>query len=111
MPTLLYGWKVDPSAIGLVSWISPSGGGVDFLHSGDELPDGRVVPQAVPITDSLEFPIADLSSIFKMKLNSFREGDIKDLSILAKKCGIPELGKLNKQQKENLDYLKIIIGL
>lgn len=57
-------------------------------------------------------PVADVMSIFLMKLNSFREKDSLDLLILARKLGIPkniERQSLNSTQKENLSLLKILL--
>jgi hypothetical protein len=55
--------------------------------------------------------IADINSIFLLKLNSFREKDLFDLVVLTHKVGIPEnLNKkysLNETQLHNLETVKM----
>ena len=103
------GWHRDPEAVGLISWISPSGGYVDFLQGGHEYPGGRKNPSSVSIDTSIsEFPVADVASVFKLKLNSERQKDLLDLVALARRTGVPPssaLGKLNAQQRENLQMI------
>lgn len=105
------GWKWDMNAPGIPSWISPSGGTVDFLRRGDQIPDGPRIPKDIEQdTESNTVPIAAVKSIFKMKLDSYREKDLMDLVALARKTGIPELTGLNRQQRENLDYINLIVN-
>ncbi|NGX42223.1 MAG: hypothetical protein K940chlam7_00500 [Chlamydiae bacterium] len=109
-------WRRDHESLGVVSWISPSGGYIDFLEAGHIYPSGHRNPYHIDkdldsIADGL--PVADLASIFVMKLNSDRVQDLTDLVNLAKKRGIPKdlaRKKLNEQQKENLESIKIWIG-
>ena len=110
IPPIPYGWRQDMESIGLVSWISPSGGYVDFVVTGHQFPDGRVnkAPE-LEQNSPADYPIANLSTIFKMKLCSYRPQDLQDLVMLARKFGVPELTGLNKQQKENLDLVKLWI--
>lgn len=55
-------------------------------------------------------PIADLQSIFELKLNSSRVKDFTDLIALSRVVGIPtNLQASNETQKENLELLKMMI--
>lgn len=102
------GWSVDKEAIGVPSWISPTGGYVDFLQAGMEFPGGRKNPSKIGIDESVsDLPVADVPSIFRLKLNSERNKDLMDIIALARKTGVPkDLGKLNQQQKENLQMVE-----
>jgi hypothetical protein len=107
------GWRIDRAAIGVVSWISPSGGYVDFLIAGQNFPDNSKNPMNIgkdPESVKMGCPIADVLSLFIMKLNSFREKDMTDLLTLSLKLGIPnelERQALNHTQRENLSLLKM----
>lgn len=109
LPPPPVGWRADPQALGVPSWISPTGGHVDFLPAGHEFPGGRKNPSDIGQDTSVStLPVSDVASIFRLKLNSERNKDLMDLVALARKTGIPEtLGKLNAQQRENLDFLRI----
>jgi hypothetical protein len=102
------GWRRDPEAVGVPSWISPSGGYVDFLQGGHEYPGGRKNPSSVEIDNVFtDFPTASLKSMFRLKLNSERTKDLLDLVAVARKTGVPgDLGALNRQQRENLQQVK-----
>lgn len=101
--------------IGLISWISPSGGYVDFLVAGHRFPDNNINPMKIGVdVKSMEAgcPIADVASLFQLKLNSFREKDLTDLVALARKVGIPReiyRFKLNKTQQDNLTLVDLWI--
>lgn len=105
------GWRRDRNSIGVISWISPSGGYVDFLMANHVFPDNRKNPDKIgKDSDSNELPVADLVSLFQLKLNSHREKDLLDLVQLARKIGIPkniERHTLNSVQRENLELVKI----
>lgn len=111
LPSPLEGWRRDMESIGVTSWISPSGGFVDFLISGDRLPGGSITVKTVnkdPESINTGWPIADIASIFLLKLNSPRNKDLFDLVALACKVGIPKLtDRLNQQQTENLETIKM----
>jgi hypothetical protein len=47
LPPLPAGWRKDQTAVGVNSWISPSGGIVDFLTPGHRFPSGEIVPRRV----------------------------------------------------------------
>jgi hypothetical protein len=103
------GWHQDPEAPGVPSWISPSGGYVDFLIGGHEFPSGEKAPSHVDVDTSFELPVVSLKHLLAMKLNSMREKDLADCIALVRKIGrVPsklELGKMNNTQKENLDLV------
>jgi len=109
LPPLLPGWRVDKEATGTLSWISPSGGYVDFLYPSYQFPSGEAMVKIDKQKEG-ELPLADVASIFRMKLNSFRGRDFSDLAGIVRVIGhFPsekELGKLNETQKENLEFLK-----
>jgi hypothetical protein len=114
VPELPSGWRRDPEAIGLTSWISPSGGYVDFLIPGHEYPGGGRNPSRLdvsPETADTRYPVASWKSLMVLKLATHREKDLSDLMSLVRKLGkVPteaELGKLNRIQRENLDLIRI----
>lgn len=111
LPPPLEGWRRDMRSIGVTSWVSPSGGFVDFLVSGGQLPGGCITVKTVnkdPESINTGWPIADIASIFLLKLNSPRDKDLIDLVVLARKVGIPKLpDKLNQMQSENLETIKL----
>jgi len=107
------GWAVDRESPGTPSWISPTGGYVDFITPGREFPGGERSPKSIdhdPETFYTEFPVASWLSIFRLKLNSVREKDLADSIALVRSMGrVPaptELGKLNGTQRENLDLIQ-----
>ena len=112
LPNIPPGWKVDRASIGVPSWISPSRGYVDFLIAGAPLAENAGIPKQIkkdPDSEKMGCPIADLQSLFELKLDSSREKDLLDLLVLAKTVGIPRnLPSLNERQRENLEYLMIV---
>ncbi|MBA2368117.1 MAG: hypothetical protein H0V82_03730 [Candidatus Protochlamydia sp.] len=113
LPNPPIGWRRDLAACGVVSWIAPSGGYVDFLIAGHSFPDNTKNPKKIgidPESEKMGCPTADLVSIYLLKLNSFREKDLFDILGLARKLGIPkeiERVLLNSTQKDNLDIVKL----
>lgn len=111
VPPLLPGWRLDVESIGVTSWISPSGGHVDFLTAGDSLPSGEDVPKVITRDAQLgrgPFPVASMADLLKLKLNSWREKDFADAIALVKANGglaSLAMGKLNKVQRDNLDLV------
>lgn len=107
------GWRRDYQSIGVISWISPSGGYVDFLEAGQKFPDSQKNLTKVkkdPNSENMGLPTADLSSLFQLKLNSSRVKDIQDLIFLSERVGIPdeiEKKNLNELQKENLAFIRL----
>jgi len=107
------GWKRDPESVGVVSWISPSGGYVDFMTPGHEFPSGEKTPRSLrmhqPSKDT-SYPVADVLDLIRLKLNSFRAKDLTDILALAKSIKhVPsnaEIGKLNKTQRDNLELVR-----
>lgn len=110
------GWRVDQDSIGVTSWISPSGGYVDFLEAGHEYPDGQKNPMHLdvdPHSQKLGYPIVDLASLYQLKLNTNREKDLMDMLLLAKRAGFPkgfEKMALNSLQRENLEFIKTMLA-
>ena len=107
------GWSRDMESIGTHSWISPSGGYVDFIEAGHAFPDGYVNPSRIEYDQpslSGPYPVAAALTILKMKLSSLRAKDLSDSIALVRKMGrVPsagELGKLTSTQKENMEMLQ-----
>lgn len=107
------GWRRDSKSIGVNSWISPTGGYVDFLLAGQPLPDNHRIPSRIgkdSESSDMGCPVADVVSIFLMKLNSYRDKDLTDLVLLARKVGIPKslrTGRLSREQRDNLNLVEI----
>jgi len=103
------GWRKDLESIGVVSWISPTGGYVDFMTPGHEFPGGAKTPRSVGIDTSFGYPVVRWLDLMRLKLNSMRAKDMTDLIALVRKIGkVPtagELGSLNRTQRENLDMI------
>lgn len=116
IPNFLPGWQRDKNSIGVLSWISPSGGIVDFLIAGQRFPNNSSTPLTLgkdPESVKMGCPIADLKSLFLMKLNSDRDKDFLDLLVLARTLGIPnDLNKqsLNSNQREQLSTLQLYLA-
>lgn len=107
------GWRQDPEAVGVASWISPSGGHVDFMSPGHTFPGGEKFPRAVQThepTASSDYPVAHSNELIKLKLNSFRAKDLSDIMALVRHLGhVPteaELGKLTQTQRDNLGLVR-----
>jgi hypothetical protein len=108
------GWTVDPESPGVVSWISPTGGYVDFLTPGHEFAGSDVRnPDKIEIdSDSAmtDYPVGSWKSLLFLKLNSVRDKDLADAMALCRRFGrVPEyreLGHLNQTQRENLDLVR-----
>lgn len=108
------GWTRDRKSVGVPSWISPTGSHVDFLIAGHQFPDGSEVPKNIEKNRNAtnNWPIADLTSLFLLKLNSFRDKDLFDLVELANKVGIPDPLKnrtLNETQRNNLETIRLYL--
>jgi len=109
LPPLPPGWKVDREAVGVDSWISPSGGLVDFIPAGHSFPGGAAYPKSIsvdPASAEAGLPVAGIVDLVRMKLDSDRPKDLSDLLLLAQGGGYPaEVGKLNRRQKENHEFV------
>ena len=113
LPAPPAGWKRDPEAIGTPSWISPSGGYVDFMIEGDTFPSGGVTGSMSASDDSPEgVPTAGIFDVLRSKLATGRIkdlGDVIDLmhAIKAKPAyaaKIPGfLKSLSSEQKEDFN--------
>jgi hypothetical protein len=111
LPNPPKGWRRDAESPGLTSWISPSGGYVDFMEKDHEFPSGSRNPSSVEVDpNSKDYPVASPVALLKLKLNSYREKDMSDAVALARAMGgVPDdaaFGKLNQDQKENLEMLR-----
>lgn len=113
VPAPPQGWSVDPESPGVTSWISPSGGYVDFMTPNHEFPGGTKNPKKLNIDpDSVnsDYPVGSWQDLMRLKLNSFREKDLFDIVALVRKLGrIPspqELGPMNQTQNDNFDLVK-----
>lgn len=105
LPAPPLGWKCDQETR---SWISSEGGHVNFFLIGDLFSEERNMGKDLESVE-MDCPIADVESLFLMKLSTRRERDIGDLMMLAKKVGIPQdiHEKLwNSTQQKNLEFLK-----
>lgn len=109
LPAPPTGWRKDPEAIGLDSWISPSGGYVDFMVSGHEFGTGVKYPKKIgtAANSPVDYPVADVQELLKIKLNSMRDKDVQDAVQLARALNMPELGNLNQTQRENYNLVKL----
>jgi len=105
------GWTVDRESLGVVSWISPGGGYVDFMTANHEFADGERTPRRMQRDPaSTELPVAAPVELFRLKLATMRSRDLSDLHALALARGLPsdkELGPLTQTQSENLGLLKL----
>lgn len=105
------GWKRDTTAPGVISWVSPKGGYVDFLTAGQAFSDGAVNPLTVEVDpSSKDYPVAQAVELFRMKLKTMRDKDMSDAMSLARALGgVPtdeELGDLTQTQEENLGLVR-----
>jgi len=109
LPAPPEGWAKDPEAVGLSSWISPSGGYVDFMVGGHEFGTGVRYPRKVSTAagSSKDYPVADAKELLKLKLNSMRDKDLQDAIRLARALKLPELTGLNSTQRENYEMVKL----
>ena len=88
---------------------------MDFLIAGHRFPDGNEVPRNIEKdknSTNNNWPIADLTSLFLLKLNSFQDKDLFDLVVLANKVGIPHQLKnktLNETQRNNLETVQLYL--
>lgn len=100
------GWKIEKESFEKLAWISPGGGYVLFF--GPEDIDNLFI-QKDPESVEMNCPVADVVTLFKMKLNSDREIDLYHLMCLATRTGMPkdvESIVLNKKGAKNIEFLK-----
>lgn len=107
------GWRQDPEAVGVDSWISPSGGYVDFVTPSHEFEPGNKAPKKIEVDAGTRFPVGSWKSLMWLKLQSFREKDLADVIALVRKLGrVPAenefgfFGKMTQTQRENLDMVR-----
>lgn len=105
-------WEISHEITDKLAWISPSGGYVLFSIMGARLSDGsdcfsEIVKDPESVVENC--PVADVSTLFKMKLNSNLSKDLYDLMCLTRRVGIPknlEKESLSSLQVKNLEFLK-----
>jgi hypothetical protein len=112
LPSPPAGWRKDPEAVGLDSWISPSGGYVDFMVGGHEFGTGLKYPRRVSaaVGSPADYPVADAQELLKLKLNSMRDKDLQDAVQLARALKLPALTGLNATQRENYELVKLWVS-
>ena len=109
---LLDGWQLDKDSSLKLCWISPSQGYVKFFNFKDEFPlELEKISTAVKDQESvlMNCPVADVETLFRMKLNSGKERDMLDLMMLTRKVNIPkdiELKLWNDVQRKKLEFLR-----
>jgi hypothetical protein len=106
----LNGWKIEERAEGLF-WISPSGGYAVFRMPEDLSHLFTFFESLEKDSESLEMecPLASLSSVFKINLNSEYSNDLSEILTLVRRIGIPEGIEENLRtatQKKNFQMLK-----
>ena len=109
LPAPPSGWQLNQSPVGLTSWISPTGGIVDFLTARDIFPGDLYSVGKDPESVTMGCPVADVQTLFLIKLNSDKERDLLDLLLLACKLGIPkDLDNLlwTLQQRKSLEFVR-----
>lgn len=105
-------WQVKEGFEGRTSWISPIGSVVDFFNEEDIFlgdPENKFFFGKDSESVSEGCPVADVPTLFIIKLNTFEVRDIQDLLLLALEKGIPKnLDKLllNSKQRKNLTFIK-----
>lgn len=109
---LLDGWQLDKDSSPRLCWMSPSQGYVKFFNFKDEFPSELdKISEAGKDQESvlMNCPVADVETLFRMKLNSRKEKDMLDLMMLTRKVDIPQDvdKKLwNDVQRKNLEFLR-----
>jgi hypothetical protein len=104
-------WKINNDFHEMIAWISPENGCVLFFIKEEKLPSDILVFDIQKDLESIEmgYPVADVTTLFKMKLKSNNTFDLYQLMCLVRKFDLPkELNNmsLNKQEENNLDFLK-----
>jgi hypothetical protein len=122
LPVPPTGWSRDPEAVGTDSWISPSGGVVDFIIGGTPFPSGVTAQHDVTISgNSLPgIPVADIFWIIRSKLGTSRMKDLSDIidllhAIKANPKYAAELpafrSALSSDEREELDSAQVFVDL
>lgn len=104
LPAPPCGWKYaqEPK-----SWISHENGNVNFFLISDFFAQDRNIGKDSESVE-MDCPIADVESLFLMKLSTRKERDVGELMMLAKKVGVPpDIHKKiwNCTQQKNLEFL------
>lgn len=105
-------WQVKMQTSDGVSWLSTTGGQINFLMAKDTFPEGFIKTNSIgrdPESVRVGCPIVDVKTLFIMKLNSSLEVDMSELMTLARKTKIPkEIEKelWTNRQKKNLEFIR-----
>jgi len=117
LPPLPAGWRKDQTAVGVNSWISPSGGIVDFLTPGHRFPSGEIVPRRVGRQTASDgnYAVAEINDLIRIKLDSMRDKDLHDVLAMVRHLGyVPSAaslgGRLTDTQQQNLDLVRVWIS-
>lgn len=105
LPNPPSGWHINKDF--RACWNSPLGGRVDFVREEEAVQFPNRV-QRDPESVEAGIPVADVPTIFKMKLNSDWDKDLAELMTLARKVGIPKDIKdclWSDRQKKNMEIL------
>lgn len=112
LPSPLSCWQFKERFKGRCSWISPIGSVIDFFNKKNVLFGDSGARFSIGIDSesaSQGCPVADVATLFIIKLNNFKIRDLQDLLYLALKTGIPKnLDKLlsNSRQRKNLTFIR-----
>ena len=121
LPAPPAGWRRDMEAVGAPSWISPSGGYVDFLIKGDMFPNGATTGTMTVSSDSPKgVPVAGIFDVMRAKLGTSRMKDLSDVvdllhvvnSNATYKAALPAFKKsLKREQKEDMETAELYFGM
>lgn len=106
-------WKVKDSPSPIISWISPSGGKVDFFQVNDVFPISLTPYSVEKDKESViaQCPIASPKSLLLLKLSSNEPRDMLDATLLIDEIGFPrdlEAYFWTSLQKENFQLIKAL---
>lgn len=108
----LASWQVKKDSRGHIYWISPKNSVVElFNESNIFIGNNENKFHLEKDLESVDHgcPVADIATLFVIKLNNFGIRDLNDLLLLALKNGIPQnIDALlsNDKQKKNLTFIK-----
>lgn len=87
LPSPPKGWRLDEESM---RWFSLKNSHVRFVMSADIFPQEERNIGKDPESVAMGCPVADLLTLFKMKLNSDRVKDMSELVTLIRKVGFPD---------------------
>ena len=112
LPPPPFGWSLKNNTKSPPTWVSPDGSRVDLFHGKDlfsEICEKLLTLNQDAESARMECPVADVKTLFFIKLELFSPRDLYDLLLLARKLGIPK--KLNDllstpRQRKNLMFIR-----